>query len=88
MDAKPAGQRANALDCFRAALAHYVRCAEFTRECDAIGMSAEDDDLLCTQAPRGDHATQTDRAISDNRHGFSGTDLRAHGRMMAGAHHI
>ena len=51
-------------------------------------MSAEDDDLPCTQTPRGDHATQTDRAVSHNRHDFSGTDLRAHGGMMAGAHHI
>ena len=72
MDAKAAGELAHTLNRFVAALAHDVGCAEFTRECDAIGMSAEDDDLPCTQTPRGDHATQTDRAVSHNRHDFPG----------------
>src|SRR5439155_2170391 len=53
VDPCAAGQVAHALDCLLAALAHDVRCAEISRQRDAIRMAAQEDDLLGTQAAGG-----------------------------------
>src|SRR5207245_7023047 len=44
--AEAAGELAHTLDCFVAALADDVGCAEVLCERDAVGVPAEDDDLL------------------------------------------
>jgi hypothetical protein len=46
---------AYALDRLVAAFADDVCCAELARECDPVGMAAEEDDLLCAEPLRGDH---------------------------------
>ena len=88
MNAKAVGEFAHALNRLIASLAHDVCCAEFSSECDPVGMPAEDDNLLCAEAPRGDDATQADGAVSDNGHCLPPNDLGGDGRMMARPHHV
>ena len=79
---------ADALDSLVAALAYDVGRAELLRECDAVGMAAEEDDLLRSETLRGDHAAQPDGAVADDGDDLAGADLGGEGRMVAGAHHV
>jgi hypothetical protein len=72
VDAEPSGEIADALHRGIFALAHDVGRAELFSERDAIGMASEHDDLLGTEALRGDYAAQTDGAVADNRHFLTG----------------
>ena len=51
-------------------------------------MAAENDDLLGSEPPRGDHPTEPDSAVSDDGHRLAGTDLRAESRVVPGRHHV
>jgi hypothetical protein len=51
-------------------------------------MPAEDNNLLGAEPSRGDDAAQADGAVTDNGHCVPWTNLRPHGRMVAGAHDI
>jgi hypothetical protein len=86
--AEAVGDLTHALDRLLASLAHDLRCAEFFRECDAVGMAPQDDDLLGAEAPGGDHAAQADGAVPDDGHRLPGTDLRGDSGVMARPHHV
>ena len=75
--AEAAGQLAHALDRLVAALADDVGRAELARERDAVGMAAEDDDLLGAEPPRGDHAAEPDGAVADDGRRLAGPDAGA-----------
>ena len=64
--AETAGQLADALDGLVAALADDVRGAELARQRDAVGVAAEQDDLLGPETLRGDHPAQPDGAVADD----------------------
>src|SRR4051812_25269343 len=51
-------------------------------------MTPHDDDLLCAEAARGYHSTQTDCSVSDDGHTLAGADSGRDGRVMACAHHV
>ena len=88
MDAEAAGYLAHARDCLVTSLANDIRRAELSGECDPVGVTAEDDDLLCAESPRGDDAAQADGAVPDDRYRFTGADLGGDGCMMACTHHV
>ena len=88
MDAKAAGQCAHAFHGLLAALAHDIRCAERFRQCDPVGVAAQNDDLLGAEAPGGDDAAQADGAVTDDGHFLAVADLCHSGCMMAGPHHV
>src|SRR5581483_3369350 len=56
VDAEAAAQPAHMLNRLVAALTHHVGCAKFFGECDAVGMTAQDDDPLSAEPSRRDHA--------------------------------
>ena len=88
VSAKAACELTHALNCLLASLADDICCAEFSGKGDPIGMAAEDDDLLSAESPRSDHATQADRAITNNGRRFSAANPGDYGGMMASAHHV
>src|SRR4051812_11495994 len=51
-------------------------------------MPAEHDDLFGSKPFRGDHTTQTNRAVADDCRNFPRTDLRADCCVMSGTHDI
>ena len=51
-------------------------------------MAAHDDDLLGAETFGGDHATQTDGAVADDRDAMPSCDARDDGSMVTGAHHV
>src|SRR2546428_12225422 len=55
VDAEAVGELAHALNRLVASLADDVCCAELSRECDPVGMAAQEDDLLGAAAPGGNH---------------------------------
>ena len=55
MGAEAAGQLVHALDGLVASLAHDMGCAELLGERDAVGMAAQEDDLLGAETLRGDY---------------------------------
>ncbi len=88
MGTQAVGELAHAFNRLIASLADDVRCAELPRECDAVGMPAEKDDLLGAESPRGDHAAQADGAVADDGDCLAGTDSGGESRVMARRHHI
>jgi len=88
VNAKAIGELAYALNRFVASLAHDVCSAELFGEFDPGGMPAKDDDLLGAKPPRGDHATQSNGAVSDNRHALPWAHLGYNGGVMSRAHYV
>jgi len=62
-----AGELAHSLDRLIAALAHDVGRAKLARQRNAIGVTAEHDDLLGTEPASGYDTAETHRAITNNR---------------------
>jgi len=81
-------QLAHALDCFLTALADGIGRAELPREFDAVGVAAEDDDLLGAEALGGDHAAQADGAVADDGDGLARPHVGAERGMVACRHHV
>ena len=88
MRAEAAGQLAHALDRRLAALADDIGRAERARQRDAIGMTAEHDDLLGAEPAGGDHAAQTHGAVTDDRDHLARAALCGERGMVARAHHV
>ena len=86
--AEPAGQLADALDRLVAALADDVGGAELLSERDALGVVAEQDDLLGAEPLRGDHAAEADGAVADDGDRLAGRDPGRDGGVVAGSHHV
>src|SRR5205085_11530712 len=70
MRAKAAGELADVFHRSIAWLTDDIRCAERFAERDAVGMMAEENDLLGAAAPSGDDAAQTDRPVTNHRRRF------------------
>ena len=64
--AESAGQLADPLDRGVAPLADDIRRAELARQRNAVGVTAEHDDLLRAETTGGDDAAETDRAITND----------------------
>jgi hypothetical protein len=79
---------AHALNGFVAWLNDHVRCAELFAEGDPLPMTAQEDDLLEAEAPRGDHAAQTDRSIADTGGCFPRPNAGSACCMMARRQHV
>src|SRR5438876_3803896 len=88
VDAEAAGELAHALNRLVASLADDVRCAEPPRQCDSVGMAAQDDDLLGAEAAGGNHTAQADGAVSDNSRCLPRANFGDDSRMMARPHHV
>src|SRR5258708_19071448 len=88
VDAVTVGKFAYALNCLVASLADDVGCAKPSRQRDPVRMTAQQDDLLRAKAPGGNHATQADGAVSDDRRRLPRANFGHDRRMMAGRHHI
>jgi hypothetical protein len=86
--AEALGEFAHALDRLVASLADDVCCAERSHECDAVWMTAQEDDLLGAEASGGDHAAQADGSVSDNGRSLPGANLGGDRRVMTGGHHV
>ena len=76
VDAKAIAHLLHALDHLLPTLADDVGGAEVLRQRNAIGVAAEDDDLLAAEPLRGDHAAEPDRAVADDRDRLPGVDAR------------
>ena len=83
-----AGELAHALDRLVATLAHHISGAKVARERDPVGMPADDDDPFRAEALRGNHAAQTNCAVSDYCNGLSRADLGSDSGVMARPHHV
>src|SRR4029079_17714036 len=66
MGAEPAGQLAHPLDCGVPSLADDISRPELTGQGNAIGVTAEHDDLLRTEPAGRNDSAETDRAITDD----------------------
>ncbi len=77
MSTESVRERTYPLDGFLSALADDVGCTERTGESDAIGVTAEEDDLLGAEPARGDDSAESDRTVTDDRDDLSGCDLAA-----------
>jgi hypothetical protein len=84
----PVAGNAHALNGFVAWLNDHVRCAELFAEGDPLPMTAQEDDLLEAEAPRGDHAAQTDRSIADTGGCFPRPNAGSACCMMARRQHV
>lgn len=82
------GQLPDTLDAFLAAFGDDIGGAELPAEAGTVLVPAHQDDLLGAQPLRGQHGTQPDRAVTDDRHGLAGADPGGHHTVMAGAVHI
>src|SRR5581483_5320057 len=88
MGARPAGELAYTLDCLGAPFAHHIGRAEFARKSDAVGMTAKEDDTLCTEALGGYHATQAHSTVTYDSYAFPGANLCDRCRVVPRAHDI
>jgi len=70
------------------ACAHQIRRAELLCDLQSVLVVAHGDDAFGTQSPGREHATETDRAVTDDRTRGTGVDARADGRVVAGTHHV
>jgi hypothetical protein len=62
--------------------------AELPGERDAVCVATHDNDLLCAETPRGNHAAQAHGSVPDNRHGLAGADPGCDGSVVACSHHV
>jgi hypothetical protein len=76
IDSKAISQLANSPDRLLASLAPDVGRSELSGECDSVGMTSEDDDLLGAQPLGGDHSAKTHRTVSHDRHRLPNRDIR------------
>jgi hypothetical protein len=88
VDAEAARQLAHTLGSPVPAFADDVRRAELLRQCNPLGISAEDDDLLGAEPSGSDDPAQAHGAVADHGRPLAGADLRRHGRMVARSHDI
>ncbi len=66
VDAEAARELTDALDRLLATLADDVCRAEVARECDPVGVTTEEDDLLRAEPLCGDHPAEPDGAVTDD----------------------
>jgi hypothetical protein len=88
MCAEAAGERANSLDRFASALGDDIGRAELARKRQPILVTAEDDDLLRTQPPGGDHAAKADGSVSHHGDALAGADLGDDCGVMTGSQYV
>ena len=86
--AEPAGEFADPLDCLVAALADDVGGAKLLPERNALGVVAEQDDLLGAEPLRCDHAAEADGAVTDDRDRCAGSHVGRDSGVVAGSHHV
>ena len=82
------GQVLDTRDTFFAALGDDVGRAELAREFLAGLVAAHRHDAFRTHLLRGEHAEQTDGAVTDHGNGRAGLHVRGVCRKPAGAHHV
>jgi hypothetical protein len=83
-----AGQLADAIDRLVAAFADDVGGAELVPERNALGVVAEQDDLLGAESLCGDHAAKANGAVADDRNRAAGRDPGRNGSVVAGPNHV
>src|SRR5205807_1771379 len=88
VDSEAVGEIAHTRDRLVASLADNISCAKLSRQCDPIGMTPQNDDLLGTKSPGGNHAAQADGTVSDNGYCLPGTNFGDDRCMMACCHHV
>src|SRR5712691_421104 len=88
MGAEPAGQLADPLDRGVPPLADDIGRPEPARQGNAVGVTAEDDDLLRTETTGGNDTAETHRAITDYGGDLARAHIRPERRVMARAHHV
>ncbi len=71
-----------------AALGDDVGGTEFTAQIRTVGVPAHQNDLLGSEALRGEHTAEPDGAVTDDGDGVARPDPGCHRAVMAGAEHV
>ena len=88
MDTESASEPAHVLHRVLAALRHDICRAELLGQCDPVGMVAQNDDLLGTQAPGSDDTAKANGTITDDSDLFAFAHTRRSRCMVTRAHHV
>jgi hypothetical protein len=88
VDAVATGQFADPLHRCVASLTHNICRAEILRECKAISMASQNNNLLSTKSLRGNDTAQSHSSIADNSYTLFWCHPRDDRGVMSGAHHI